>query len=127
MIYVRMDPGEDVLESLREAVNSNSVQNAIIVSGVGSLSRYHVHVVETTNLPPGNVYFKDSGPFDILTVTGMVLDGRVHAHITASNTDRAIGGHLEEGCEVLTFAIVGLMATADSDFSEWDRVGPLKT
>lgn len=27
----------------------------------------------------------------------MILDGRVHANITVSNTEAAIGGHLEEG------------------------------
>jgi predicted DNA-binding protein with PD1-like motif len=125
MVFLRLDPGEDVLESIRAAVQDQGIRNAVLVSGVGSLDRYHVHVVKTTNLPPGNVFFKEEGPYDILTVTGLVLDGEVHAHITFSNPDRAMGGHLEPGCRVLTFAVVAMMITEDANFSGWDTVGPL--
>src|SRR3712207_9343184 len=102
-IALRLDPGEDVLLALREAVPDHAIRNAAILSGVGSLDRYHFHVVKTTNMPPGNTFVRGEGPFDILTVTGLVVDGEVHAHITFSNTELAMGGHLEEGCRVLTF------------------------
>ena len=125
MIFLRLDPGEDVLDSIRAAVSEQGIRNAVFVSGVGSLASYHVHVVKTTNLPPGNVFFREDGPYDILTVTGLVLDGEVHAHITFSNPDRALGGHMEQGCRVLTFAVVAMMITDDADFSGWDTVGPL--
>jgi predicted DNA-binding protein with PD1-like motif len=125
MIFLRLDPGEDVLDAIRSAVQQQGIRNAVLVSGVGSLDRYHVHVVKTTNLPPGNVFFKEEGPYDILTVTGLVIDGEVHAHITFSNPDRAMGGHLEQGCRVLTFAVVAMMLTDDANFNGWDTVGPL--
>jgi uncharacterized protein len=41
-------------------------------------------------------------------VTGYVIEGRVHAHITIVNTERAFGGHLEPGTKVFTFAVVTL-------------------
>jgi hypothetical protein len=125
MIFLRLDPGEDVLDAIRSAVQQQGIRNAVLVSGVGSLDRYHVHVVKTTNLPPGNVFFKAEGPYDILTVTGLVIDGEVRAHITFSNPDRAMGGHLEQGCRVLTFAVVAMMLTDDANFNGWDTVGPL--
>ena len=34
-----------------------------------------------------------------------------------------MGGHLEPGCHVLTFAIVMLVELLDTDLSRWDRVG----
>jgi len=55
-----------------------------------------------------------------------VLDGRVHAHLTFSNAERALGGHLEEGCTVLTFAVVVLADTPDANLAGWDAVGELK-
>lgn len=124
-VFVRLDPGEDVLDSLRAAVTEQGIKSAAFISGVGSLDRYHVHVVKTTNLPPGNTFFSGEGPFDILTVTGFVIEGEVHAHITFSNPDLAMGGHLEQGCRVLTFAVIALAETTDVTFSGWDNVGPL--
>ncbi len=124
-VVLRLDPGEDVLLSLRAAVEEQGIRNAAILCGVGSLDRYHFHVVKTTNMPPGNTFVQGEGPFDILTVTGLVVDGRVHAHITFSNTEVAMGGHLEEGCRVLTFAVVVMTEALDVDLSGWDRSGPL--
>jgi uncharacterized protein len=124
-VAVRLDPGEDVLLSLRAAVKEQGIRDAAILSGVGSLDRYHFHVVQTTNMPPGNSFVQGEGPFDILTVTGFVVDGEVHAHITFSNTELAMGGHLEEGCRVLTFAVVVMAEAIDVDLAGWDRSGPL--
>jgi uncharacterized protein len=124
-VALRLDPGEDVLLSLRAAVKEQRIENAAILSGVGSLDRYHFHVVQTTNMPPGNSFVQGEGPFDILTVTGLVVDGEVHAHVTFSNTELAMGGHLEEGCRVLTFAVVVMTEALDVDLAGWDRSGPL--
>jgi uncharacterized protein len=124
-VALRLDPGEDVLLSLRTAVVDQGIRNAAILSGVGSLDRYHFHVVKTTNMPPGNTFIRGEGPFDILTVTGLVVNGEVHAHITFSNTELAMGGRLEEGCRVLTFAVVVMAEAIDVDLTGWDRSGPL--
>jgi uncharacterized protein len=124
-VALRLDPGEDVLLSLRAAVAEQEIRNAAILSGVGSLDRYHFHVVQTTNMPPGNTFVQGEGPFDILAVTGLLVDGQVHAHITFSNTELAMGGHLEEGCRVLTFAVIVMAEALDVDLTGWDRSGPL--
>lgn len=125
LILVRLDPHEDVLVALREAVETNGIKNAAFISGVGSLEKYRVHVVETTNMPPGNVFFGEDGPFDILTVTGLVVDGAIHAHITFSNDKQTLGGHLEEGCHVLTFAVIVMAEVTGADLTGWDQRGPL--
>jgi hypothetical protein len=125
LLMVRLNPGDDVLESIRIAVHENEIRNGIILSGVGSLNRYRVHVVNKPVLPIEDVFFEGEGPFDILTVTGAILEGRVHAHITLSNTEHALGGHLEEGCTVLTFAMIVIADTPDVEIAGWDRVGSL--
>ena len=124
-VALRLDPGEDVLLSLRAAIEELKIRNAAILSGVGSLDRYHFHVVKTKNMPPGNTFVQGEGPFDILTFTGLVIDGKIHAHITFSNTVSAMGSHLEEGCRVLTFAVVVMAEAPDVDLTGWDRPGPL--
>ncbi len=124
VVAVRLDPGEDLLEGIRVAADQHGIRNGVILAGLGSLSAYRFHVVETTGLPPGDVFRSGEGPFDITTITGLVLSGRVHAHLTFSNTERALGGHLEPGCTVLTFAMVVLGDAPDLDLSGWDAVGP---
>jgi predicted DNA-binding protein with PD1-like motif len=125
-LAVRLDPGEDVLDALESAVRQHGIRNAAILSGVGSLKRYRVHVVETTNMPPGNVFFGGDGPYDILAVTGLVVNGSVHAHISFSDTRHAMGGHLETGCTVLTFAVVIMAEMTGADLTGWDQRGPLQ-
>src|SRR5690349_3373507 len=125
VLVARLNPGDDLLRSLAELVRQNEIRSGVILNGIGSVSRYHVHVVKTTQLPPGDAYFEGEGPFDILNVTGFILDGRVHAHLTFSNTEKAMGVHLEEGCRILTFAVVTLAETPEASLGNWDRVGTL--
>ena len=120
---LRFDPGEDLLEGLRRAASELGVRDGVFLSGIGSLTSYHVHVVSSTDLPPTNAFMKGEGPFDILAITGHVMGGRVHAHLTISDEEKAMGGHLEPGSHVLTFAIVTLAELLDTDLSKFDRVG----
>jgi uncharacterized protein len=124
---LRLDPGEDLLASLQQTVAELGVRDGVFLSGIGSLTSYHVHVVSSTDLPPTNAFIKGEGPFDILTVTGHVMGGRIHAHLTFSDDEKAMGGHLEPGSHVLTFAIVTLAELLDSDLAAFDRVGALAT
>ncbi|HIJ66381.1 MAG TPA: DNA-binding protein [Candidatus Hydrogenedentes bacterium] len=119
---VRLDSHEDVLQSIRQTVAENNIRTGIILNGIGSVSRYRVHVVETADLPPGDVFFEDEDAYDVLSITGFIIDGRVHAHITLSNTQKALGGHLEEGCRVLTFVVLTIAETPDVQLTDWDAI-----
>ena len=116
VVVARVPYGADLLEGLQEAVQKEGIRNAAIVSGAGSLTSYHVHAVGNTTLPARNAYTKGDGPWDLISVTGYVIEGRVHAHITIVNTERAFGGHLEPGTKVFTFAVVTL-AELDAEAS----------
>jgi hypothetical protein len=85
------------------------------------LTRTHVHVVASPGLPPENVVVERKRAVDILAVTGLVLSGRVHARMTASDDRAAIGGHLKPGCRSLTFATVAIAKTPEIDLSGWGR------
>ena len=122
MVMIRVDPGEDLLDALQRAVTEHGVENGAFVSGAGSLRSYHFHVVSSTERPPDNAFIRGEGAFDIVAITGFVLGGRVHAHVTFTDDHRALGGHLEPGCEVLTFAMVALAETPARDLSAWDHV-----
>jgi len=106
VVVVRLRNGTDVLDGLQKFAEMQHIKNAVILSGTGSLTDYSVHVVNNTSFPPGNTYMKQSGPCDLLNVNGYIINGRVHAHLTLSDDKRALGGHLEPGTKVFTFAII---------------------
>jgi len=108
VVVARLKHGTDLLDGLRKAVEQEEIKNAVILSGIGSLTSYHVHAVDNMTFPTENVFFKAEGPQDLLNVNGYVIDGRVHAHITFADEEKALGGHLEPGTKVFTFAIITL-------------------
>jgi predicted DNA-binding protein with PD1-like motif len=118
---VRMANDEDILHGLEAFTKEAGIKHASILSAVGSIKAYHSHVVHTTNLPPGNDFTKGIGPFDIITMTGGILNGRVHAHIEYSDRHCSHGGHLEEGTIVLTFAIITIAELDGIDLTDHDR------
>ncbi len=113
IVIVRLKYRDDMLEGLKKAVKKENIKNAIILSGIGSLTDYHFHTVTTRTYPPNTVYVKDDVTTDLLNVNGYVIDGRIHAHITFSTEKKALGGHLEPGTIVYTFAIITLGVLPD--------------
>jgi len=125
VVVVRLKNKTDILEGLKQAIEREKIKNAAIISGFGSVGAYNIHVVSNMDSPYKNTFTKASGPFDVLTVSGMVIDGKIHAHITLSNLRKTTGGHLEPGTSVLTFASITLGVLSDSanlariDDPEW--------
>jgi len=119
---VRINPEEDVLLGLKRAVEEKQIQNAVILAGIGSVRSSHFHVVTSSDLPPAEGYPKSEQPLDITTIQGLVIEGRVHAHISFSDERNGFGGHLEEGCRALTFTVVVIGELSDIDLADWDAV-----
>jgi predicted DNA-binding protein with PD1-like motif len=122
---IRLNPGDDVLAGIREAVEKNGIKNAVILSGVGSVVSHHYHVVASSVNPPKEEFIKGDKPADIVNINGMIINGRVHAHIIHSDKNIAYGGHLESGVRVLTFTVITL-AEVDEDFDKWDAIGNIE-
>ena len=125
LIFIRLNPGDDVLASLTEAAKQHNIKNASIISGFGSVRSHHFHVVASRKLPPGDSFIREDKASDILDFSGYIINGRVHAHLTHSDKDIAFGGHLEDGVEVLTFLNITL-AEVDYDFSNFDTMGKIE-
>jgi predicted DNA-binding protein with PD1-like motif len=121
VVLVRLKYNTDLLEGLQQAVKDEKIKNAVILSGVGSVTSYHVHAVSNTTLPATLAYSEHAGPMDLIAVNGYVLGGRIHAHITMTDDKKAFGGHLHEGTKVFTFAIITLGRLEDNiDLSRFD-------
>ena len=125
VVILRFKYQTELLSALERAVKENRIQNGVILSAFGSVRGYHVHQVSNRTLPSKNVFVKDlTAPADILGMSGYVLNGRLHPHISLANPDKAFGGHLEPGTEVFTFAVVTIgVLPASLDLHRLDDKG----
>ena len=120
VVVLRFKYQADLLAGIEKMVKEQKIRNAVILAGAGSVRNYQVHSVSNRTFPSKNTFVQDpSAPADIVSMNGYVIDGRVHAHLTMANPDRAFGGHLEPGTNVFTFAIVTL-GVFDGDLSRID-------
>src|SRR2546421_9732219 len=62
VVIVRLKNKTDMLDGLKQAVAREKIKNAVFISGFGSVTAYHVHVVDNTTFPPKNAFTKESGP-----------------------------------------------------------------
>ena len=107
VLVLRFKNDTDLLAGLERMVKEHKIRNAAILSGIGSVKSYHYHAIVNGTFPSKNIFVKNPrGPADITAMNGYVINGRVHAHVTFSDPDKAFGGHLEPGTTVFTFAIV---------------------
>jgi len=93
---VRMDRGEEVVESLKAFCREHRIRLGT-VTGIGATNRAVIGLFRTTTREYLTREF--SGDLEILNLTGNVstLDGDVYIHLHATLSDpehRAWGGHL---------------------------------
>jgi len=122
VVVIRLKNQTDLLAGIEQQVKAQKIRNAVILSGVGSAIATHYHTVSNRSFPSKNMFVENpTAAADIVTMNGMVMNGRLHAHIGFADPDKMYGGHLEPRTRVFTFAIVTLGVLPDSaDISRFD-------
>jgi predicted DNA-binding protein with PD1-like motif len=122
IVILRFKHQADLLAGLEKMMTREKIRNAVILSGIGSVRGYHIHTVSNREFPSKDIFVKNpAAPADLVSMNGYVIDGRVHAHVTLANPDKAFGGHLESGTEVFTFAVVTVgVLNGKADLSRLD-------
>ena len=101
-IVIALEPEEDMLQAILEALARESVANAVVLSGVGTLSR--VMVSKVGHCRPQ----KHDGIVDLLSLQGIIADGEASVYLSAANVQGTFGGRLLTGTMVDTAAEVVL-------------------
>ncbi len=122
VVVLRFKFDTDLLAGLEKMVKQETIKNAVILSAFGSVRGYQVHQVSNRDFPSKNMFVKDPAkPADIIGMSGFVMNGKLHPHITLAVPEKSFGGHLEPGTSVFTFAVVTLGVLPDTvDFSKLD-------
>jgi predicted DNA-binding protein with PD1-like motif len=99
---IRLDKGDDLLESFEAFIKERRIVDGVVVSGIGTLDQCHMHFVTTINDATQMEFkkWKDS-PLEVASIDGIVANGEPHLHMVISNTEHAWAGHVESGCRTL--------------------------
>jgi predicted DNA-binding protein with PD1-like motif len=95
---LRIDPGEDVLDAVKQFVQEAHLRQAVVLGGYGTLAAYHLHWVTHNRIPTENRFGRGEDGIEILSMNGLVVEGEPHIHVALSTPNGAFGGHLEPGC-----------------------------
>lgn len=96
-LVLRLKPGEEIFQAIEALLAEEQVQAGVITSLVGSLKTAHLRFADA---PEGTML---SGPFEIISCTGVVALSGSHIHIgIADGAGQCLGGHLLPGSIVYT-------------------------
>jgi len=109
---LRIDPGEDVLCAVQDFLGQTGLQQAIVLGGYGTLAAHCLHWVTHNRLPAETAMGHAEGGIEILGMSGLVVDGEAHIHVTLATPGGAYGGHLHEGCKVYVLCEIFLAEIA---------------
>lgn len=103
MYALRLLPGQDLKQALREFSEDKQLQAGIILTAVGSLHQ------ATLRFAGQNEATLLAGPFEIVSLAGTLSVHGMHLHGAIANAQgRTLGGHIMEGCLIHTTAEIAI-------------------
>lgn len=95
----RIKPGQELNREILGFCRRNSIASGVILSLLGSLNEAELGFLK--DLPGKYIAKKFAGPLEIVNGTGTIAkkDGETltHIHLTVSDEEKSVGGHLIEG------------------------------
>jgi len=108
IVILNLQRGEKVLESIRTQLKELGIQNAVVMSAIGSLQKAVFHRVTGFDREPVDEFVTLEDPIEMASLQGVVIDGEPHFHMVISDLDKAYTGHLEEETTVVYLAEISL-------------------
>jgi predicted DNA-binding protein with PD1-like motif len=108
-VIVLLKRGDLVCESLEKVAREAGLSDGVVTSGIGSLTRAHIHIVKSNDYPPKEEYLRLDGPLEVVQFGGIIANYQPHVHISLWDANRNFyGGHLHDGCEVLALSEISI-------------------
>ena len=106
---VRFDPGQDILLTLEAFIAEKNIVQGMVIMGYGTMSQVRMHWVTHNRFPTDNIIETREGGYELMSMNGMIVEGKPHIHFTAASKEGSFGGHLEEGCICYVLAEIGIL------------------
>jgi predicted DNA-binding protein with PD1-like motif len=114
LVVLGIQPGEMLLETIRQALLDRDIRNGVVISGIGTLKTCQMHYIDHTDFPPRDVFYTIEKPLELVSVSGIIADGEPHLHICVGCRDTGVwAGHLEPGSEVAYLAEIAILRCND--------------
>ena len=124
VIAVRVDAGEDLLETINRVISETQVAAGAIISGCGSLEHIHLEVSANINWPPAVYAIEKQGPADIISAGGHIANGYPELYLTVTKRNEVMAGKVMQGTKVLHYAELSLLRAGNT---RWTRIGHPQT
>jgi len=115
IVVINLQRGEKVLESVRTQLQELGIENAVILSAIGSLQKAVFHRVTGMDVSPVDEFVTLEQPMELASIQGVVVDGEPHFHMVVSDLEKTYTGHLEEGTTVVYLCEISLAEITDFD------------
>lgn len=124
VIVVSLGYGDLLLEGLRQVAREAGIHTGVLMTGLGSLTHGRIHRVVTNTVPPQDKFVDLEGPLEVVGFSGIIAAYEPHVHISLMDAGGTFyGGHLEEGCSVLTLSEISLLRLPDLKLNRQRRDG----
>lgn len=124
VVIVSLGHGDLLLESLRTVAREANIDTGVVMTGLGSLTAGRIHYVITNIIPPRDQFLNLEGPLEVVGFSGIIAGFEPHIHISLMDKDKTFfGGHLEEGCSILTLSEISILRLPDVKLTRRTRDG----
>ena len=124
LVIVSLGHGDLLLECLRQVAREADIHTGVLMTGLGSLTRGRIHYVATNNMPPQDRFLDLEGPLEVVNFSGIIAGYEPHVHISLMDASgKFYGGHLEEGCSILTLSEISILRAPDLKLARRPRDG----
>ena len=115
ILMIHLTKGDDLVTSIINACKEAGIETGVVLSGIGSLRRYHYHYIKDTKDIPTDVFEVVEGPLELVALQGMIIEGIPHLHGVVSEAGtKTYSGHVEdEGSEVQYLVEISILEVKD--------------
>jgi predicted DNA-binding protein with PD1-like motif len=114
VVVLSLGYGDLLLESIRQVAREADIHTGVVMTGIGSLTHGHIHAVVSSGFPPQDKFYQLEGPLEVVGYGGVIANYEPHLHINLMDVaGRYYGGHVEEGCAVLTLQEISILRLPD--------------
>lgn len=100
-IAVRVDQGEDVLQSVARVIQDCQLVAGAILTGCGTLEFVALEVPANLAWPPTAYATKNNGPAQIISAQGHIVNGQADLNLTIARRNELLAGKAMEGTKAL--------------------------
>ncbi len=109
---LRLQPNQDLKQSLKNFANQENIKAGFILSAIGSLKQAKIRFANQSD----SILLTDK--FEILSLNGTIATSGIHLHIAISDKQgKTIGGHLDNECIIYTTAEIIIGTTEQFIFN----------